>query len=137
MRLPAWLQGAIFADATWGMAVLFAYVFEAGERYFPKWLRDIDVPDTFGSIFSLIAFPIPLGGWLLIWGDNGRPFPWIESMPFNICFGICFYALIGASIGYLLARKWTTRFSSWKLLMAVAAFMFLLGTNAMLLESLF
>jgi hypothetical protein len=103
-RLPPWLIGAVLADSLWGLAWFVAYASDTYERLFPVWLRRLDVPDTVGSICALIAAPVPLGGWLLIWGDNGPPYVWIETVAFNVSFGLCFYALLGALAGLAVER---------------------------------
>ncbi len=103
-RLPAWLIGAVVGDAVWGLAVLGAYLFEALESRFPAWFQNLDLPDTLGSICAVIAAPIAVGGWLFIWGDSGPPYQWIESITFNVGFGLCFYALVGVLVSKIGSR---------------------------------
>jgi hypothetical protein len=107
--LPAWFVGAIIGDAFWGLALFGAYLFETHEQRFPDWFLQRDLADILGSICGVIAAPIPLGGWLLIWGDRGPPFAWFESLPFNIGFGLCFYASLGAIVGRLISRRFGRR----------------------------
>ena len=116
---PGWLQGAVLAIVVWGLSVLCAYAFEAWEPFFPRWAIEFDVPDTLGSVCSVIASPVAVGGWLLIWGDSGPPFKWLENRAFNASFAICFYALVGALIGFIFVRKWPKQFSAWRILILV------------------
>ena len=81
--LPSWCSAAVgmfIGQAVWGLCLAAAY---AG----------------LGSFFSLIAVPIGILGWLLIWGDSGTP-PWAESISLHLVFGLCFYGVIGALIGW-------------------------------------
>jgi len=107
-RLPVWFIGAIAGALFWGAALTGAYAFEAFENLFPQWFLQRDLPDLLGSICSLIAAPVAIGGWLFIWGDNGPPFQWISSLVFKIAFGLCFYGFLGALLGVLCA-KWLAR----------------------------
>ena len=89
-RLPAWLQGAIFGDAIWALAMLCAYTLQTNQIRFPRWMERLDLIDTIGSFFMIVGAPIAVGGWLMIWGDKGPPYHWLESIAFNISFAFCF-----------------------------------------------
>lgn len=75
--LPAWLLGAVAGDAIWGLAWLLWYA----ERC-THW----DILELSATIGGLVAFPIALGGWLLVWGDNGPPYPWLNTPWCNFVF---------------------------------------------------
>ena len=104
-RLPAWVIGAIAGEAGWGLAILGAHLFEAYEQWFPEWFLRMDLADTLGSICEIMAFPVALGGWMFIWGDSGGPHPWVDSLAFNVGFGLCLYALLGVMIGLFVSRR--------------------------------
>jgi hypothetical protein len=76
--------------------------------------KDLPVLPDFFNLFSLlcaiIALPVEVGGWLFIWGDNGPPYEFLKSLAANILIGLVSYALIGALVGVLVARK-----RSWRL----------------------
>jgi hypothetical protein len=135
-RVPSWLQGALFGDLIWAVALVLAYTFEAAEPFFPKWMNQLDLIDTFGSICLIIAAPIAVGGWLVIWGDNGPPYQWLESRAFNILFAICFYAVLGGLVGLLFARKWPGRFTALKLLITLMILILFGGIAPLLWEVL-
>lgn len=103
-RMPGWMWGVALAELLWGLALFGAYFFEFVEPFFPQWLDWFDIPDTLGSICAFIAVPVAAGGWLLVWGDNGPPYPWLESWQFHIAFGVMFYGLLGAIIGGITTR---------------------------------
>jgi hypothetical protein len=136
MRVPGWLQGCLFGNVVWGVSVLFAFAIENWEAYFPRWANRLDLPDTLGSLFSVIAAPIALGGWLVVWGDSAPPFPWLNDLTFNICFAVCFYALVGGLIGFAFSKTWPMQFTAWKLLVFVAVAIVSLGCLPLLWEQM-
>lgn len=99
----AWWRGVALGILVWGITAFGAFAIEALEPNFPEWSKQLDLPDTLGSICAVAAAPVTLGGWLLIWGDAGPPFPWIHSWVFVITFGISSYGLLGGLIGLLTA----------------------------------
>ncbi|HJQ79775.1 MAG TPA: hypothetical protein VJ828_07455, partial [Lacipirellulaceae bacterium] len=70
----------------------------------------LDLFDFVPLLCGLIALPVEVGGWLFIWDDNGPPYEFMSSVVFNILIGLVSYALIGALVGVLIARK-----RSWRL----------------------
>ena len=104
-RSPPWCIGVIIGEAVWGLALFGAHAFDAYEHWFPRWFLQLDLADTLGSMCMVIAAPVAVGGWLLIWGDNGPPYQWLESTAFNIGFGLCLYALLGAIVSHLISRR--------------------------------
>jgi hypothetical protein len=98
-RMPGWLLGVVLAELIWTAAWLGMYFFEFIERFLPQSLDWFDIPDTLGSICAFIAAPVAVGGWLMVWGDNGPPYPWLESWQFQVIFAVMFYGLLGAVLG--------------------------------------
>jgi hypothetical protein len=98
------MTGALVGQVFWGHAALLAYLLEAHEAALPLWIRDLDLPDTLGSICSLIAAPVAVGGWLLLWGDSGPPAQWLLSWPLNIAVTGCLYGVLGAVTGSGVSR---------------------------------
>jgi hypothetical protein len=103
-RMPSWLLGVVLAELIWAAAWLGMYFFEFIERFLPQWFDWFDIPDTLGSICAFIAAPVAIGGWLLVWGDNGPPYSWLESWQFHIAFGAMFYGILSAMIGGITTR---------------------------------
>jgi hypothetical protein len=126
-RLPVWLQGAIVGVSLWAFVVVGAFAMEANQSRFPQWMEQADLVDTIGSVLMVIAAPIAVGGWLMIWGDGPQPPAWLTSIPFSICFGICFYGLLGSLIGLIFSKKWPHRFTIVRLVFVVACAIFLVG----------
>jgi hypothetical protein len=53
---------------------------------------------------NLVAFPVPILGWALIWGDGPGRIKLVESLEFNVIFGLCFYGLLGAGVAEIIWR---------------------------------
>jgi hypothetical protein len=83
-------------QAIWALAVLLSLVLE---RWSPRWL------DEFSTFVVVVAAPVTIGGWLFVWGDNGPPYEWIESLSFIITFGLAFYGIVGAIVGHLFFNR--------------------------------
>lgn len=96
-------RGAVAGILVWGLAVLGAWGFEAFEPWSPEWFKNLDLPDTLGTICAVAAAPVPIGGWLFIWGDSGPPVRWISSWAFVIAFGVSSYGLLGSLTGVLIS----------------------------------
>ena len=91
--------------AGWGLWLAFyaaAYAVEASETYWPKMLRDADLPDTIGTVLLVAALPVAAGGWLFVWGDGAQPPSWVTGIPFNVLVGLALYG----ALGVLAARHW-------------------------------
>lgn len=52
----------------------------------------------FFEVCGVFAFPLPMLGWLFIWGDNGPPPPF-GNMVFIFGSSILLYCLLGAIAG--------------------------------------
>ncbi len=98
-RLPPYALGALIGLAIWSVAIVGAETLDQVESSFPKWMRDLDLIDFVGSICMIVAYPIAVGGWALVWGDNGPPYAWIENYAINVIAGIMLAVSIGAAIG--------------------------------------
>jgi hypothetical protein len=131
---PAWLQGSIFGLIIWILSGLAAYGLEASEASFPRWMKQLDLVDTVGSVFMVIAAPIAVGGWLMIWGDGPQPPSWLTSLSFNVGFGICFYALLGGVVGLWFSKQWPGRLTTVRLLIVVSIAIFVVGITPLLWE---
>ena len=99
-----WFKGTLVAEFIWGLAWFGFYAFDTFGASFPRWFEELDLADTLGSICAVVAAPVSIGGWLLVWGDKGPPFAWIENTAFNFVFGLCFYGVLGAAAGVLCAQ---------------------------------
>lgn len=98
-NVRAGMVGAVVAEALWAYAFLGAYAFREFESLLPAWV------DALGSICALIAAPLALGGWLLVWGDNGPPHHWLSSVAFNVAFALAAYGLLGFLTGAVIGNK--------------------------------
>jgi len=85
-----WLIGIAISFAFWGIALLGFFGTSAPPL-----------------LFGVFAWPVTYVGWLALWGDNGPPFAWMESLVFIIASTVLIYAALGAIIGALLPRKET------------------------------
>jgi hypothetical protein len=74
-----------------------AHAIEASERYWPRMLRDADVPDTLGSGLLIAAMPVTFAGW-----DGEQPPDW---MPFDLML----YGLLGVVATAIFARWQSAR----------------------------
>jgi hypothetical protein len=135
-RLPAWLQGTIVGVVYWVIALVGAYALETNTLSFPRWMEKTDLADSIGSMIMIIAAPIAAGGWLMIWGDGPQPPAWLTSATFNICFAICFYAILGGMIGQMFSKKWPHQFTTIRLTLLVVIAVSLIGILPLLWEQL-
>lgn len=101
-RLTATLAGALLGDLVWSFALLGTIFFEVLENYWPAL---VEAGALLNLLCGVIAFPVGLGGWFFVWGDNGPPYDWLSTAVFHFVFGLTFYALIGAVVGVLAARR--------------------------------
>ncbi len=105
LHVPPWVKGMLLGENVWALAMLGAWIFRIlGEGLPHSWLMQLGLVHLLRSLCMVIAMPVALGGWLLIWGDNGPPYAWIDSWLFNMAFGVCFYGLLGAVAGIVVAR---------------------------------
>ena len=51
-----------------------------------------------GVPFNVVAAPIGVVGYLLVWGDNGPP-EWAQQHLIHVAFGLLFYGAVGAGFG--------------------------------------
>jgi len=100
MRLPPALIGVIIAEGVYGLAWLALIV---------QWFTDITLPDVFEAYCMTIASPLAVGGWMLIWGDNGPPYKWLESTLVNLAAGFLLWGLVGFVIGSGVAKLGNSR----------------------------
>ncbi len=101
-RLQPWVKGLIWGDIFWGLMFLKLQLSNRFEDFLPKWF---ELPNFLQSICMVLTYPVGVGGWLLIWGDNGPPLRWIDQLPFTIAFGLIFYGLLGAVIGRWIGKR--------------------------------
>jgi hypothetical protein len=57
-----------------------------------------------GAVFDLIAAPVMMLGWLLIWGDGPGRLKFVETTTFTVIFGLRFYGLVGGVAAMVIAR---------------------------------
>jgi hypothetical protein len=95
--MARWLKGMFAGQAVWLLLVMIleSDVLNIAEGWLPQWAKKLDVLDIVGSCIMVLAMPVPVGGWLLIWGEAGPPYPWIESWPFNLAIGLAIYGTMG------------------------------------------
>lgn len=105
-RVASSLYGAAAGLALWLLALAAAHALDSLQRWFPNVVRAFEwVVVPVGTWCKVLAAPVSVGGWLLVWGDNGPPYPWMATAAFNIAFGIFFYSALGALLGVLLLRR--------------------------------
>jgi|GEM_PF-7088308 len=102
-RLSGFTVGVTLGVAFWGIALIGAETLDNIEGSFPRWVCDLDLVDIVGSVCTIIAYPVAIGGWALFWGDRSPPYAWLESYPLNVVAGICLATLLGAAIGHYFA----------------------------------
>jgi hypothetical protein len=125
LRVPGWRIGVFLGDALWLLA--FAFFFAVQSNWLPRWLTRSHVIRTVAGYCGLFALPIPLGGWLYVWGDNGPPYEWIDSVAVNTALGILFYGLLGGLLGYVATLIRHHRFSIKAMLIVFTLVALLLG----------
>jgi len=133
-KMRPWQQGVMFAEAIWASALFCTFAWKTNHLRFPQWLERIDIVDTVGSFAMTVAAPIAVGGWLMIWGDNGPPFWWLDSPVFNLVFGACFYAFLGGSIALVFTRMSPAQVTAFKLFVFIAVVITILGSIPLLWE---
>jgi hypothetical protein len=109
LSVPGWRVGVFLGDALW--LVAFTLFFAIQYNWLPPWLLRSGFIRAVAGYCGFIALPIPLVGWSYVWGDNGPPYEWIDSVPVNIMLGLLFYALLGGLLGYVASLVRHRRFS--------------------------
>jgi len=107
----------------WLLAFMCFSVLNGG--WLPLSITKLPVAKALTGYCALIALPVPLLGWIYVWGDNGPPF--VEYPFFNIVFGILFYGLLGAVLGSLAALIRHRRFTLKAMLVVFTLFAVVLG----------
>ena len=87
--------GMLAGWTLWVALYAAAHAVEASETYWPRLLRDADLPDTIGSALLVIALPVAAGGWLFVWGDGPQPPAWVTGVPFNVAVGLILWGTLG------------------------------------------
>jgi len=100
-----YIIGVLSGWTLWIALYASAFAVEASETYFPKFLRDADVPDTLGTVLLVAAVPVAAGGWLFIWGDGPQPPEWVTGVPFNVAVGLLLYGALGVIAAAIYARR--------------------------------
>jgi hypothetical protein len=88
----------------WAVLYAAAFAVEASETYWPRLLRDADLPDMLGTVLIVAAMPVAAGGWLFVWGDGPQPEPWVTGVPFNVAVGLLLYGIVGLVAGAIFSR---------------------------------
>lgn len=91
-RVPAWIMGIAIAEGFWLTCLVIVMLLQQLERVVP-------VPGLLDGLARLFAAPVAVGGWLFVWGDNGPPHPFMQTLAFNLLAGGTLYALAGLIIG--------------------------------------
>lgn len=105
--LTSALSGAIVGNFVWAIALLLVLLLELLESW--QWSFLTSALDIVRLVCMLIAAPVQLVGYLLLWGDDGPAYEWLNTPLFSIGFGLIYSGLLGAIAGLLLARKWRWR----------------------------
>src|SRR4051794_12645686 len=129
-RVPAWRIGMAVAISLWLFAFAFYCAIDSG--WFPHSIARLAFVRTFNGYCGIAAAPIPLLGWMYVWGDMGPP--WVEYPIFNIGFGILSYGLVGALIGYVFGFIRTRQFSLRDMLVVVTLLAVVLALMAAVLS---
>jgi hypothetical protein len=85
MKRP-WLTGMLVGQAIWASSYAAA-------------LRN------WGGVFNIIAAPVTILGWVLIWGDGPGRIEFVETTFFTVVFGLCAYGWLGAAVANFISRK--------------------------------
>jgi cation transport ATPase len=127
----AWILGAVAAESMWVFALAAAFAFEAMEDSFPAALKS-DLVGRLQTISLLVAFPIGVGGWAFVWGDDPPELLLAHPIVFNLVLPLLFYGSIGALVGTA-GKRIGWRFSMRTLLIALTIIALVLGLAALLL----
>lgn len=100
--VPCWCKGMGAGVAVWLVAFLVFYTLENFQAVIPDWINDLNLVGMVGSVCAVVAFPIMFGGWFFLWGDNGPPFAWMDSVWINVGIGIAICACVGAVVAKLI-----------------------------------
>jgi hypothetical protein len=104
--LPLWLRGFLAGLAFWCIAAAIFHL--AQWLNFPPPSISAGIRTPISAVISycgIIAYPIGLGGWCFVWGDNGPPYALFDNMIFNIVVGAVWWGIVGMII-WLLAARW-------------------------------
>jgi len=96
--MKTWLKGGLIADI---ISVICLLLF-----LFLEWLEDFVNLSFLGIlrlIIGVIGMPVSVGGWGLIWGDNGPP-AFLASGLLQVILGLILWFVIGAIIGFIVGK---------------------------------
>jgi hypothetical protein len=91
--------GVLVAWAIWALALAAWYDSRTG----PGLLRSL--PNPVANSVSIAAIPIAVGGWFIVWGDAGPPYPWLDNFWFNVVATLVIYGVLGGLAGYGIALR--------------------------------
>ncbi len=70
------------------VVLCLAHLFDSHLIPMPDIVRDSTIIELLSSACAVLAVPFAIGGWFLIWGDNGPPYPFLDHAFVNILVGI-------------------------------------------------
>jgi hypothetical protein len=97
--------GVIAGWAVWGTLCALFYAMQEWSYVLPSWMTDGSAFGFIGAGVAIAWAPVTMGGWFFLWGDNGPPYPWIDSWGFIVTFGMTFYGILGALAGMLFSQR--------------------------------
>jgi hypothetical protein len=103
-RLPPLVSGALAGGNAWLICFVLVAIGESGLIPLPSFIRHSFILELSGSICSVLAFPLAVGGWFLVWGDNGPPHEVFHSIALNVLCGLALNAFLGAALFSLVSR---------------------------------
>ncbi len=98
VRVPMWLLGVAGAEAVWLLAVSVSLLIEMLDDHLSLGV----LPEAVQVVPFALAAPVNVVGWLFVWGDDGPPYPGMETWGFAMASSILLYAVLGASAGALI-----------------------------------
>ena len=94
------IVGMLAGWLVWLTLYVGAYAVEASERYWPRMLRDADVPDMLGSGLLIAAMPVTFAGWFA--QGHEQPPAWMH-------FDVMLSGLLGVAAMAIFARWQSAR----------------------------
>lgn len=91
LRFPILVRGMLAGSLVWLFCFLSFCTIKTGWIPVPSFMYF----GLFASICSVLAFPLAMGGWFFVWGDNGPPDPIFQHFILNILCGVTLCAALG------------------------------------------
>lgn len=88
----------------WLFCFIWSLTIHARLIRFPDFIQHSIFFGLFHSFCRVLASPLVLGGWFLLWGDNGPPNPIFHSVVLNILCGVTLCVLLSAFLLSVIGR---------------------------------